>query len=646
MLQLSRKGGTDTNRLGYTQNMNPAVVAIFGPLQGSTFQLTEEEVSIGREPSNRLAVSDPLLSRRHCVIKKEGDEFKICDLGSRNGIFVNGVPVKERILEHGDQIGMGDSLFLFLFQEVVSPVLGDTPPDAGILVLQSTMQLALDDALYLKPEKVLALPPAMRTAQDLNALLKISTAINLIQTPEELKRKLLELILEIVPADRGAILMEQGRSHSLDKSSGLEQPFAVSRTISGQVSREKISILGNDIRQIKEFSDSDSLIASKIQSLLCVPLVLHEKVLGVLYLDTSDPKIQFDEGHLQVVTAVASIASVALNNAQQMEWLIEENRRLQTDTTIEHGMIGESPAMLKVYLFIAKAAPSDSTVLLRGESGTGKELAARAIHLNSPRAAKSFIAINCAALAESLLESELFGHEKGAFTGAIAQKKGKLEAADGGTVFLDEVSEMSTGLQVKLLRVLQEREFDRVGGTRPIRVDIRLIAATNRNLEEAVKAGTFRQDLYYRLNVVTLMMPPLRDRREDIPLLASYFAAKYGEKSQRRIKGIAPEARETLVHYDWPGNVRELENAIERAVVLGSTEVILQEDLPENLLEMEHPAGVPITKYHEGVKDAKKRLISNALQQTNGNLEEAAKLLGVHLTYLYRLIRNLGLKGA
>ncbi len=624
--------------------MNPTLVAIFGPLQGSTFPVTEEDVSIGREPSNRLAVSDPLLSRRHCVIKKEGNEFIIRDLDSRNGIFVNGVPVKERILQHGDQIGMGDSLFLFLLQEEVSPVLSDTPPDAGILVLQSTTQLRLEDALYLKPEKVLAaLPPAARTAQDLNVLLRISTAVNSIQSPETLKRKLLELILEIVPADRGAILMEQGRSHTLDKSLGLERPFAVSRTITGQVVREKVAILGNDIRQIKEFSDSNSLIASKIHSLLCVPLVLLEKVLGVLYLDTSDPKTHFDEGHLQLVTAVASIAAVALNNAQQMEWLIEENRRLQTDMTIAHGMIGESPAMLKVYLFIAKAAPSDSTVLLCGESGTGKELAARAIHLNSPRSAKPFIAINCAALAESLLESELFGHEKGAFTGAIAQKKGKLEAAEGGTVFLDEVSEMSAALQVKLLRVLQEREFDRVGGTRPIHVDIRLIAATNRNLEEAVKEGTFREDLYYRLNVVVLMMPPLRDRREDIPLLASYFASKYGEKSQRRIKGIAPEARETLVHYDWPGNVRELENAIERAVVLGSTEVILQEDLPENLLEMEHPAGVPTTKYHEGVKDAKKRLILNALQQANGNVDEAAKLLGVHLTYLYRLIRNLKL---
>jgi Nif-specific regulatory protein len=243
-----------------------------------------------------------------------------------------------------------------------------------------------------------------------------------------------------------------------------------------------------------------------------------------------------------------------------------------------------------------------------------------------------------------LLESELFGHERGAFTDARQQKRGLLESADGGTVFLDEIGELSLALQVKLLRVLQEREFERVGGTRTIKVDIRLITATNKNLEDAVAAGTFRQDLYYRLNVVGLEMPPLRERQEDIPLLANYFAVKYGEKCNRRITGISPEAQARLLGYDWPGNIRELENAIERAVVLGSTDRILLEDLPETILESEPAATAPGTRYHEAVAQTKKQIILGAMQQAKGSYTEAAKLLGVHPNYLHRLIRNLNLK--
>jgi Nif-specific regulatory protein len=314
------------------------------------------------------------------------------------------------------------------------------------------------------------------------------------------------------------------------------------------------------------------------------------------------------------------------------------------DVNIEHNMVGESGSMQRIYHFISKVAPTDSTVLVTGESGTGKELAARAIHRNSGRANKPFVAVNCAALNESLLESELFGHEKGAFTGALAQKKGRLEIADAGTLFLDEIGDLSPALQVKLLRVLQEREFERVGGTQTLKVDIRLIAATNRNLEEAIEAGEFRQDLYYRLNVVSFEMPALRERREDIPLLASYFAEKYSVKCNRKLLGLSPEARARLNAYDWPGNVRELENAIERAVVLGTTELILPEDLPEALLENEATPAAATTSYHDAVAQTKKKIILNAMEKSKGSYTEAAKLLGVHPNYLHRLIRNLNLK--
>ena len=375
-----------------------------------------------------------------------------------------------------------------------------------------------------------------------------------------------------------------------------------------------------------------------------MPLEVFDRTLGVIYLDATDPKAHFDEDHLQLLTAIGSIAAAALDNARRMESLEQENRRLQAEISLEHNMVGDSPRMRDVYQFIARVAPREVTVLIFGESGTGKELVARAIHRNSARADKPCVAINCAALAETLLESELFGHEKGAFTGAIAQKKGKLEIAEGGTVFLDEIGELAPPLQAKLLRVLQEREFERVGGTRTIKLNVRLVAATNRDLEEEVKKGGFREDLFYRLNVVALRMPALRERREDIPLLASYFTSKFSQRSNRPVLGVSPQARACLTSYDWPGNVRELENAIERAVVLGSSDLILPEDLPEAVLEKTGSAGATMTAFHDALRESKKQLILNAFEQAQGSYTEAARLLGLHPNYLHRLIRNLNMK--
>jgi len=300
--------------------------------------------------------------------------------------------------------------------------------------------------------------------------------------------------------------------------------------------------------------------------------------------------------------------------------------------------------MKEVFQFLARAAPIDSTVLIDGESGTGKELVAKALHRNSARANKPFVAINCAAIPETLLEDDLFGHEKGAFTGAATQKKGRVEIADGGVLFLDEIGDLAPSLQVKLLRVLQEREFERVGGTHPIKVNIRLIAATNRDLEDAVKKGEFRQDLYYRLAVVSVTMPPLRERREDIPMLTRHFVQKHAMRCRVKARPVSREAMAALVNYEWPGNVRELENAIERALVMGSSDMVLLEDLPESLLEQKAPEDFEEGKYHASVKEHKKQLILDAIAQTRGNYVEAAGILGVHPNYLHRLIRNLQLK--
>jgi Nif-specific regulatory protein len=376
-----------------------------------------------------------------------------------------------------------------------------------------------------------------------------------------------------------------------------------------------------------------------------VPLIVHGKSLGVIYLDTDVPDVRFDEDHLQLITAVSASAAVAIQNARHIKDLESENQRLIADANIQHNMIGESESMQQVYHLITKVAATDSTVLISGDSGTGKELAARAIHTNSRRSAKPFVAVNCAALAESLLESELFGHEKGAFTGALNLRKGRLEFGDGGTVFLDEIGELSPVLQTKLLRVLQEREFERVGGNKSLKVDIRIIAATNQDLDAAIASGAFRQDLFFRLNVVQLKMPALRNRLEDVPMLANYFAAKYAHKCNRRVVGISPAAQKLLQTYDWPGNVRELENAIERAVVMGSTEHILSEDLPEPVLEAGAPhASSSSSGYHDNVTTTKKQIILDAMKKSDGSYTEAAKLLGLHPNYLHRLVKNLNLK--
>lgn len=616
--------------------MPPRLAAISGKLQGAIFAINEETLLIGRDTSANLCMADASVSRRHCKIEKKETGFVLTDLDSLNGTFVNDLPIRTRLLDHGDRVRIGDSQFLFLTHEgEATSKSSDVRLDEARIISGSTVQIRLDDALY-------------QMARDLSALMKVSTTINSIRGLDELLQRLLELLFEAVPAQRGAILLTNEESFEtslvfgLDRAHGKDQAVNVSRTIVQQVLRDGVALLANEGAS-ESTQATESLISTRAHSVMCVPLIMIDRTLGVLYLDTTLPRDQFSRDHLQLVAAIAGIAAVAIENARHFEWLATENERLLADVNIEHNMIGESVAMQRVYHFISKVAPTDATVLISGESGTGKELAARAIHRNSKRAQKTFIAVNCAALNESLLESELFGHEKGSFTGAIAQKKGRLEIADGGTVFLDEVGELTPALQVKLLRVLQEREFERVGGTNTIKVDLRLIAATNKNLEEAIEAGQFRQDLYYRLNVVSLEMPVLRDRREDIMLLANYFAVKYGALCNRKLKGFSPEARECLTAYDWPGNVRELENTIERAIVLGTTEWILSEDLPEALLEREIRTDQSLTTYHQIVVQNKKQIIMRALDQAKNDHAEAARVLGIHPTYLQRLIRNLNL---
>jgi len=627
--------------------------AISGPLRDSTFVLPSGEIPIGRDPGNLLAISDPALSRRHCVLVADENGYQIRDLSSRNGTFVNGVPVKESALRHGDQISVGDSvLVLQLREESPEASAEDVEFDEGTAA-QATAEFRAQDALYLQPERIQGeLPANSKLARNLNALLRISRVVHAIRDLDQLQAQILNLIFEIVPAERGAILLNAGGEgfasmYARHRAPSVTSPVRVSRTIARRVLDQGVAILGADVQASGDgLGGVESILASNVRSLLCVPLSVFQKVIGCIYLDTTNSPARFDDDHLQLVAAVASICAFALDTARNLQWLEQENQRLTEEIDLEHNMVGESARMKQVYQFLSRVAPAESTVLLRGESGTGKELAARAIHRNSPRARKPFIAINSGAIPDDLVESELFGFERGAFTGAIAQKKGRLELAEGGIVFFDEIGELSPAVQIKLLRVLQERELERLGGTRSIPVNIRVIAATNQDLEAAVEKGKFRRDLYFRLNVLSLVMPPLRERRDDIPLLAEFFVRKYCQKSGFKPRRISPEAMACLVNYDWQGNVRELENAIEHAVVLGSSDTIEIDDLPEPLLEKEPPPGVATPKYHTAVKDRKKELIVKALEEAKGSYTEAGRLLGINPNYLHRLIKNLGLKDA
>ncbi len=335
--------------------------------------------------------------------------------------------------------------------------------------------------------------------------------------------------------------------------------------------------------------------------------------------------------------------TLTIKKALEQRRLIEENRLFRQELIEKYhfkNVIGRTPQMLQVYKTIAKVANTKSTVLLYGERGTGKELIARSIHYNSSRNTKPFIPVDCGSLVETLMESELFGHVRGAFTGAQMTKRGLIEEADGGTLFLDEISNLSLQTQAKLLRFLQEHEIKRVGGIENIKVDVRIIAATNRPLEPLVKSGRFREDLFDRLNVVSITLPPLRERKDDIPLLASYFLNKYSEENGKKISHLSPEALEILTQYSWPGNVRELEHTIERAVILTRNPIILPEDLPRKILEEVKEMTKEGPEELLTLKEMEKRYVLKVLQETKGNKKKASEILGIDRTTLYRILEK------
>jgi Nif-specific regulatory protein len=615
--------------------INPRLVAVDGQWKGTLFPLEDPEVQLGRDAANQILLTDPSVSRAHCVLEATPSGYTLRDLDSRNGTFVNGIPVRLHELVNGDRLEVGRSCFIYLTQD--EGTLGGE---------ESCSRPSMITRMVLPVHSAAEVRPAAVAGNDLEILMRISTAIHSMKAlysardagaRETLARHILELIFESVPAERGAVVLRNESADFPNQIWGWSTTkgrvlLPIDTQIIHQVVTEGVAILSNNVDD------------PEIRCIIAVPLSIPGRVLGMIYLDSTVPDSRFDEERLQFLTALAGIAAVAVENARYVELLIGENNRLREEISLQYSMVGESPAVQRVYQFISRVAKTDSSVLITGESGTGKELVARAIHESSERSAQPFVAINCAALTETLLESEFFGHEKGAFTGAMALKKGKLEMADGGTVFLDEIGEMAPALQAKLLRVIQEHAFERVGGTRLIPTNIRFIAATNRDLQDSIRTGTFRLDLFYRLNVVAIHLPPLRERRQDIPLLTQYFVSRICKNLKRHLMTVESETMAYLTQYEWPGNIRELENAIERAVVLGSSDTVRPEDLPSAILETEPPAGVEAGKFQSTVQDSKRQAILNAIEQSSGNITAAARLLDLHPNYLHRLIRNMNLR--
>jgi transcriptional regulator with GAF, ATPase, and Fis domain len=612
--------------------INPRLLAISGFPKEMVRVVKDVPLILGRDPSNQLEVGDPAVSRKHCSVSQVSTcVFEIADLDSHNGTYVNGTQVRRKTIQHGDRIRIGSSEFVFL-----------TGPDDDATLSSRHGSNAAGAELKTMPLDLSGFPADAsgigRMARDLTALFKIANVINSTLDVQALQRELLALVCEVIPAAQAAILLQE---------SGNKETIPSCTWNRKGVGQQEMLVRENLVREAT-WERCAVVVAAPAgttaeEHVLCVPLVAIERILGVIYLSSPASSEAFGEDHVYFISSVSRIAAVTLENLLKLDSLRAENQRLRAEVKVDSTLLGESRPMQRVREFIGRVARGDSTVLIRGESGTGKELVARSIHAESLRSDKPFVAVNCAAIPEALLESELFGYEKGAFTGAIGTKKGKLEVAEDGTLFFDEIGEMAPQLQAKLLRVLQQREFERLGGNRLLPLNARILAATNKKLEQAIKTSEFREDLYYRLNVVSVTLPPLREHREDIPELALYFANKYAAKCKRGFKGIAAEARSLLRQYSWPGNVRELENAIEHAIVLGLTDEILPEDLPDPLLE-EQSSGLAEARYHNTLHQTKKQLVLTALAETDGSHIEAARRLGIHPKYLHRLIRNLNLK--
>ncbi len=572
--------------------------------------LVKRITSLGRDPDNDVVVADPALPRTALHVHFDGRDYNVAAHEGAD-LVVNGKRRGSWRLGAGDRLRVAGTELFF-----------DPAPRAPASVRPPAGQ------------RLLALETLVRFSERLLGATDLARLID----------ELMDALLEVTHADKGfLILFEDGdlnvrAARNVARESIEGAVDRVSDSIIKRVVETRRPLVVADALHDSEWSGSTSVVNLKLCSVMCAPLMQKGDVFGVIYLGNDNVVSLFDDRALEVLAPFAAQASLLVQNAMLLDSLRRENLSLkEAVSSRQYGeLIGSGASMREVYRRIEKVAATDISVLVSGETGTGKEVVAREIHRRSPRASGPFVAVNCGAIPESLLESELFGHVKGAFTGAIANRVGKFQAAHGGTLFLDEIGDMPLALQVKILRALQDRTVTRVGDSRPEPVDLRVVAATNRVLEDEIRRGSFREDLYYRLNVVGIHLPPLRERGDDVVVLAKYFLARSARDFSARVRSYTPGALVAMRKYAWPGNIRELENRVKKAVVLADRALVSAEDLdlrPE-ILE-------PILPLSLAKDEFQKRYINDVLERNAGNRTKTAKDLGVDPRTIFRHLEKL-----
>jgi transcriptional regulator with GAF, ATPase, and Fis domain len=591
--------------------LSVATLIVRGP-DGSEREvaLVKRITSLGRDPDNDVVVADPALPRTALHVHFDGRDYNVAAHEGAD-LMVNGKRRGSWRLGAGDRLRVAGTELFF-----------DPAPRAPASVRPPAGQ------------RLLALETLVRFSERLLGATDLARLID----------ELMDALLEVTHADKGfLILFEDGdlnvrAARNVARESIEGAVDRVSDSIIKRVVETRRPLVVADALHDSEWSGSTSVVNLKLCSVMCAPLMQKGDVFGVIYLGNDNVVSLFDDRALEVLAPFAAQASLLVQNAMLLDSLRRENLSLkEAVSSRQYGeLIGSGASMREVYRRIEKVAATDISVLVSGETGTGKEVVAREIHRRSPRASGPFVAVNCGAIPESLLESELFGHVKGAFTGAIANRVGKFQAAHGGTLFLDEIGDMPLALQVKILRALQDRTVTRVGDSRPEPVDLRVVAATNRVLEDEIRRGTFREDLYYRLNVVGIHLPPLRERGDDVVVLAKYFLARSARDFSARVRSYTPGALVAMRKYAWPGNIRELENRVKKAVVLADRALVSAEDLdlrPE-ILE-------PILPLSLAKDEFQKRYINDVLERNAGNRTKTAKDLGVDPRTIFRHLEKL-----
>jgi Nif-specific regulatory protein len=652
-----------------------------GPKWSDVFRLVPgQAITIGRAPTNQIVLKDERCSRTHVEVFMSAGQWMLRDLDSRNGTLVGDQLVKgDKALQPGDVIRIGRSQLVFVYRlaeafsdssTVIRRRAGDdeemTDPgsdeDSSVLVAcePTTITHRRGQTKFLVPgeEDSSGISKMGRAAAKLCRM-----AFELAKAPDvgAMANLALDGLSEGTQTDAAALLLLprefQGEPSGDDleviesRSTSERRYHRVSNRLGSMVLREREAVLARNVMGDSTLGSRDSKGEIHTTSVICAPVRRGRKVFGLIHLYSTDADRVPDPDDLEFTLAVADTVAVALTNLTRRQELADnltqvrtENVQLRERLGVQNEIIGKSSVIKEVTDEIARAAASNATVLVRGESGVGKELVARAVHYSSPRHENVFVCLNCAALSEELLASELFGHERGAFTGATDRKIGKFEAAHKGTLMLDEIGEMSPGIQAKFLRVLEGHPFERVGGSQPITVDVRVISATNRDLEKDIAEGRFRRDLYFRLRVLEIVVPALRKRPEDIAELAEYFLRKFNQETGRKIRGFTPEATQQLASYLWPGNVRELKNVIERGVVLCRGREIDQDDLLLTKLSTAGDTGKPLPSglgfSPSSLADMERLHILSTLQHTGWNKSRAAGILGIERSTLDRKIHR------